>query len=477
MELLEIRTLLELPALRILRGPNAAMVLGFLHRAFKRHLRVAIPESELQAALGSYLEPFQGEESHGGSLSAAAYLAQWVDTNHGFLRKYYGDDREPVYELTSGAEKALVFLESLRQTGFVGTESRLQSIFNGLEEILKFANTDADTRIASLLDDIHRTQAEIDRIRATGEMKTFTPVEINERFALIVRTARELMGDFRLVEDNFKRIAREIAEQHANPGVTKGAIVGSLLSAHDALRESDQGQSFFAFWELLIAEERRQNFESSVKRVSALKALDPALRSNRLLGRLISHLLVEGEQVVSSHQRLSMNLRRVLDTTNLQDRRRMLDLVREIQAVALTVEEAPANINAFFEIQELPDWYSGMSRPLWHPTEGVLQSGPIEMADGEIGLDELRRFRNLPQIRLQALKRNIEQCLTRRSSATLDQVLDEFPAENGMTEVLGYLILASRERRHFISSETQDIMVGTRHPQRWKVPLVMFCRE
>ncbi len=63
MELLEIRTLLELPALRILRGPNAAMVLGFLHRAFKRHLRVAIPESELQAALGSYLEPFQGERA------------------------------------------------------------------------------------------------------------------------------------------------------------------------------------------------------------------------------------------------------------------------------------------------------------------------------------------------------------------------------------------------------------------------------
>ncbi len=63
----------------------------------------------------------------------------------------------------------------------------------------------------------------------------------------------------------------------------------------------------------------------------------------------------------------------------------MLDMVREIQAVALTVEEAPANINAFFEIQELPDWYSGMSRPLWHPTEGVLQSGPLKWRTAKSG--------------------------------------------------------------------------------------------
>src|SRR6266702_8936380 len=56
MEHHEIKLLFELPALRILRGPNAVMVLGFLYRAFKRHLRVAIAESELQAMMDAYLE-------------------------------------------------------------------------------------------------------------------------------------------------------------------------------------------------------------------------------------------------------------------------------------------------------------------------------------------------------------------------------------------------------------------------------------
>jgi hypothetical protein len=106
---------------------------------------------------------------------AGAYLNRWCEDTHGFQRKYYGEDKkEPLYELTSGSEKALLWLESLRRTGFVGTESRLQSIFSGLEEILKFASRDADERIARLNDEAGRILAEIDRIRATGEVKTFT---------------------------------------------------------------------------------------------------------------------------------------------------------------------------------------------------------------------------------------------------------------------------------------------------------------
>lgn len=474
----EIKLLLERPALRLLRGPNAAMVLGFLHRAFKRHLRVAIPEGELQAQLATYLEDLRHVDATLYPGTAGEYLNRWCEDTHGFLRKYFGEDREePLYELTSGTEKAILWLESLRQATFVGTESRLQIIFNGLDEIRKFANDDPEARVARLIEDSGRILAEIDRIRATGQVKTFSPVEINERFALLLGTARELLGDFRLVEENFKRIARDIAERHALPGVTKGAIVGHMLESHDALRQSDQGQSFFAFWELLVAEERRQAFEECLEQVMALDELDPGLRANLLLRQLISHLLLEGQKVVGSHQRLSVNLRRVLDTANLQERRKVLDLIHEIQALALAVKDESPESDAFFAFEEFPDVYSGMTRPLWQASETMLLEGPIELADATIGLEELRRFRNLPQIRLQQLRGNIQACLGQRPTATLQQVLEVFPPRYGMMEVLGYLIIASQERRHFISNESSAIQVGAPLSQRWNVPLVMFCRE
>jgi hypothetical protein len=65
MEHPQIKLLLELPAVHLLRRPHAAMVLGFFYRAFKRQLRVALPEGELQAMLETYLEELQAANNSG----------------------------------------------------------------------------------------------------------------------------------------------------------------------------------------------------------------------------------------------------------------------------------------------------------------------------------------------------------------------------------------------------------------------------
>lgn len=204
------------------------------------------------------LEERREAEPNAYAQTAAEYLVLCCSDSQGFLRRYYGPGSdEPVYELTSGTEKALLWLESLRESRFVGTESRLESVFLELETLLEQASSDPDERIRKLDERASAIRPEIDRIRATGHVTAFTPVQINERYARVLTTARELLGDFRQVEENFKRIAREIAERHAQPGVTKGAIVGHMLDSHDALRSSEQGQSFFAFWGLLLSPERQ----------------------------------------------------------------------------------------------------------------------------------------------------------------------------------------------------------------------------
>lgn len=94
MEHPEIKLLLELPAVRLLRSPHAAMVLGFFYRAFKHQLRVALPEGELQAMLETYLEELEALDSQGFPGPAAEYLNRWCEDSHGYLRKYYGEDRQ-----------------------------------------------------------------------------------------------------------------------------------------------------------------------------------------------------------------------------------------------------------------------------------------------------------------------------------------------------------------------------------------------
>ena len=236
--------------------------------------------------------------------SAANYLADWRDNRHAFVRRSYSEGQdEPVFELTSGAEKALLWVESLRRTEFIGTESRLASIFAGLDEILRYASDNVDERISLLIADAARIQDEIERIRATGRVEKYSPVKLNERFARLIATARELLSDFRAVEENFQHIAQEIAENHVRPGVTKGTVLGQMLDSHDALKESPQGQSFYGFRELLLSSERQRHFDEAVEKARNLPILAPEMRSSPLLTDLISRLLVEDETVLGSTQR------------------------------------------------------------------------------------------------------------------------------------------------------------------------------
>lgn len=56
MDYREIKRLLDLPAVRLIRAHNAPLVLGFMHRVFKSAQRVTLPEGRLRAALEAYLD-------------------------------------------------------------------------------------------------------------------------------------------------------------------------------------------------------------------------------------------------------------------------------------------------------------------------------------------------------------------------------------------------------------------------------------
>ena len=75
--------------------------------------------------------------------------------------------------------------------------------------------------------------------------------QIRERFLNLIEDSRRLISEFRLVEDIFKDITRNIKEKKLTEAATKGEILREVLDAHDGLEESDQGRSFSAFWSFL----------------------------------------------------------------------------------------------------------------------------------------------------------------------------------------------------------------------------------
>ncbi len=479
-DLAETQRLMEHPAVRLLRSQNSALTLTFLHRAFKEHHAIAVPESHLRARLENFLDEARLQRSGAFAQTAAEYLAAWCGTEQLLLKKLYSEEaEEPVFELTTAAERAMQWLEDLQARPFIGAESRLELIFRQLQEIVLFSTPDADRRVAALRTQQAALQAQIESIEATNTAEAYTAVQLTERFANALDLARGLAGDFRQLEENFKEVARALAEEQTKPGSTKGRIVGQLLDTHAALKNSSQGQSFYAFWSLLSSPERQQHWRDLIRQVYRMDAIDADLRANRLLERLSSRLLVEGERVVRSNERMAATLRRALESAATGEDRRLREQIREIQQLALACRTTPPPEDEFFELWGPPGVFTSFSRAFWQPEMAGRVAGDLTFAGQALDWEMVHRFRALVDLNLARLRDQIRTCLLAAESVLLSQILRRFPPREGILEVVGYLVVAMQDSQHYVPGDQfAEVLLDAAGGSRewWRVPEVLFTR-
>jgi hypothetical protein len=114
-DLSETERLIDHSAVKLLRSPNAALTLTFLHRAFKEHHTISVPEAHLRARLENFLDEARTHRPGAFAQTAAEYLAAWCGTEQLLLKKLYSDEaEEPVFELTTAAERAVEWLDDLQ---------------------------------------------------------------------------------------------------------------------------------------------------------------------------------------------------------------------------------------------------------------------------------------------------------------------------------------------------------------------------
>ena len=141
------------PAWRLLNSPHVPLIASFLHRVFIGPNVRILPAADLIEALEDELYALR--ERLGGAAfprSAADYLNDWAHPEKGWLRKFYrqGSD-EAQFDLMPATEKAIAWLETLSRRSFVGTESRLLTLFELLRQIDTGSESDPQKRLAGLL--------------------------------------------------------------------------------------------------------------------------------------------------------------------------------------------------------------------------------------------------------------------------------------------------------------------------------------
>lgn len=465
------------PSVRLLRLENAPLIVSFLYQHFKSDNNIVLSGAELTTRLSDYLHNLR--ENYGDDIypdTAKNYLERWA--TEGFLRKYYmPDSDEPMFELTPATEKAMEWIRDLDKKEFVGTESRLLKIFEILKEIVYKSSDDPQKRMAELERQRQEIEKEIEKIKA-GEIEKFSETQIKERFYDVYDTARKLISDFRQIEYNFREIDRSLREKQLNSNIKKGKLLEDIFRSHDLLWQTDQGNSFRAFWEFLMSQSKQEELDDLIESVNRLPAVRD-IKNDDFIDRIKVSMIEAGDKVNKTIHHLVEQLRKYLDDKTLLENKRIIEVIRGIKASALEIKDNPPADKDFITVGDKPDIKLIMERPLFSPAKSVEIRG-AELEEGNAdSVDASVLYRQL-YIDYDSLKNNIRELLKFKTQATLKQIIDVYPIEKGLTEILAYYDIASKDSKSFINNETTEaITIVNRETGRYfeiQAPQVIFCR-
>jgi Protein of unknown function (DUF3375) len=475
------------PAWRLLAAEHAPLVASFLQRVFIAPNVRVMAQTELVEALNDTFygihEQTQEKAAPKFPKPALEYLNDWAANEKGWLRKFYppGSD-EPHFDVTPATERALAWLSNLSERAFVGTESRLLMLFELLKQMSQGSDTNPETRIAELQRRRDEIDAEIALV-ASGNMPLLDETAVKDRFQQFDRLAKELLGDFRQVEQNFRVLDRTVRERIAMwdgsdlaNGQGRGTLLQSIMGERDAITDSDQGKSFRAFWGFLMSQSRQDELTVLLERVLALPPV-AALSPDKRLRRVHYDWLQAGEHAQRTVALLSQQLRRFLDDQAWLENRRIMDLLHGIEAKALhlrgAVPTGPVHhINALCPSLDL-----AMERPLYSaPVKTLLSNLKLEVGDAELDADVL-----FSQVRIDkaALASHIRQSLQTRSQVSLVELLQARPLQQGLGELVAYLQLASVAAQSVVDEGTLETVSWTSADgvlRSAKMPRVIFVR-
>ncbi|GJL74116.1 DUF3375 domain-containing protein [Nitrosomonas sp.] len=475
------------PAWRLLNSPHAPLIVSFFHQTFiDGNIRV-VSQADLVEALEDEL--FSLREAFGDDKfpkSALDYLNDWAAPEKGWLRKFYRQDSDEAYfDLTPASEKAITWLESLNQRSFVGTESRLLTLFELLRQLSQGSNLDPQQRLQELQKSRAEIDAEIAQV-AQGNISILDDTALKDRFMQFSQQARELLSDFREVEYNFRQLDRSVREQITQWSGNKGDLLEEIMGERDAIADSDQGSSFRAFWDFLMSQQRQTQFSQMLEQVMTLPAIR-ALNPDRRTRRIHYDWLEAGEHTQRTVAQLSQQLRRFLDDQAWLENKRIMDILHGIENKTLRLREqlfstaVPTEFSAIDDLCvsiDLP-----MERPLYRPPIKT-KIANIQLEQGDELLDASALFSQFV-IDKPAIARHIRRSLQKKSQITLSELCTTRPLTQGLTELVAYLELSNNKGFKILVDETVEDKISWRFEiggNSWQyrsatLPRIIFLRN
>jgi len=394
--------------------------------------------------------------------SGKEYLEQW--RRDGFLRRLPSpDSRQEMYELSGSALTAIRFVKNLAQPRRTATKSRLGIIFDQILNLSVEVGADDERRRAALL----AQRAETDEKLAELDAGTYEPLshaQALEQAEEIIALAKEIPQDFAFVSDEFEQISKTLYAKLIGYDDDYADLLGDVFAGVDHIAQSPAGQSFRGFYDLLQnAEESERLYDSIDVVLAADFAQQLSTEQRTFLRRIIQLLLQQSREVNETMTGLARGLRRFVQSQSFQEDRMLKRLLDRSLSLASELTDAyPAGMQLPLELQLTSTKVEPLSRQkLRDPSDDALPEAEIVVVQNEaaaISLEELRTQIREVEIDFDELVDNVNACLDEAlqldvGCVSVGNVLEHFPASQGVASVIGLMMLADEQGTHADGTE------------------------
>lgn len=438
--------------LKLLNSDNFAMSISFFYFVFIKSGFITIEHKELLSLLDDYLYDINKTYDNLYPKSAKEYLDDFSSDKNGYLKKYHGNEGELLYELTPYTQKALEILESLEKREFVGSRTKFNIIFELLEELIFETDLDDKERIKILQKQKNEIDKKIKAIKKKQDIR-FDESRIKEHFMLIEEQARKLKYDFSQIEYNFRELNLSAMQSIAMANESKDSVLTSIFDIEESIRQSDQGKSFFAFWQVLTDSEKNEKFSYMLEhlyKLSTIKEFD----KNQRLKNLKYDLLSNANKIVKVTSKLMEQLRRFLDERVWIENRKILELCKEIEQKAIDIKTNPPTKREFISIDETKVKIDSVFEKSLYTIKKA-NDFKAEIKEDKEDID-INSFYDIFFVDEEKLKNHISYLLQIHPQVTLKQIIEKFPIKKGVSEVVAYLSIAKSKEGCIIDKSTRD---------------------
>lgn len=470
-------------AWKLLRAQNAPYIIAILNE----HLAGGTPKrsvAEMVALVDADIEMLSEQIPQMPlTKDAKSYLDDW--RNAGYLvRKPVPGSRQETYELSSGALAAIGFAKSLEENRRTATKSRLGIIFGQISSLALDTSLDEGERMEALIREKQRVEDEIEAM-GHGRIATVDDAEALERAREVIALAQEIPRDFAQVSDDFERINKSLYDKLVFQDGGQKELLEGIFAGVDYISQSPSGQSFKGFFNMLrdIEEsERLQDDIDSILEAGFSREMSPQER--RFLRRLVPAFMDQGREVNATRTDLARGLRRFVQTQGyLDDRKLRVSIDSALgKASALAESVNPSKrVGVDMELTSVP--LSSISRLVLDDpadsTAAAITESPDVHETPALTLEQLKEEIRKEEIDFGELISNVNCAVTRaasenREKVSVGEVLEEFPATQGVASVIGLMLLAGNQGVHD-SARRETVRWTTEGGRRKKADVELFA--